>query len=346
MIICHARCVGSPDDRFQATTIERRNPGPHDVLIHIVFAGICHSDVEHARSLRGKSVYPLVPGHEIAGIVTSVGSLVSRFAVGDHVGVGNIIDSCRQCVSCEAGHEQYCPTRVLTYNSLGRDGRRTQGGYSEQIVVDERVVVKIPDALPLENAAPLFCAGITLYSPLRRWKVGPGKRVGIVGFGGLGHVGVQIAKAMGARVIAIDLSQAKRADALRLGADDYRLGDDPALFKDFVGALDLVISTVPVDLDLDAYLRLLAVDGLFVNLSVPNKPLSVTPALLLENRRSIAGSRSGGLPETQEMIDFCAAHNIRAEVEVIDADHIDAAFERLIVGDVRYRFVIDARTLR
>ena len=345
MIISNARCVCGPNEKFQATSIERRDPGPHDVLIDIAFAGICHSDIDHARSTRGKSFYPLVPGHEIAGIVAAVGSEVSRFTTGDRVGVGNMVESCRECSSCMAGQEQYCPKRVLTYNAMGRDGQRTQGGYSSKIVVDERFVIRIPSLIPLENAAPLFCAGITLYSPLRHWKAGPGKRVSIIGFGGLGHVGVQIAKAMGARTTVLELSEAKRGDALRLGADDFGLVDDPKLMSDLANSFDLMISTVPANIDLDSYLGLLAVDGTFVNLSIPQNPLSVAAAVLLANRRSLAGSRSGGLPETQEMIDFCAAHGIRAEVEIIDADHIDDAFERLLAGDVRYRFVVDAKTM-
>ena len=345
MINVHARCTTGPHEPFTPTKIARRDPGPHDVLIDIAYAGICHSDVEHARSLRGKTAYPLVPGHEIAGVVSSVGSEVTRFAVGDRAGVGNMVDSCRECESCQDGLEQYCAGRVLTYGSIGRDGQRTYGGYSEKIVVDERFAVRIPESIPLQSAAPLFCAGITLYSPLRHWKAGPGKRVAIVGFGGLGHVGVQISKALGAHTTVLDLSPAKRDDALRLGADEYRVATDPATFTELANSFDLMISTVPANVDLDAYLGLLAVDGTFVNLSVPQKPLSLSAASLLANRRSIAGTRSGGLPETQEMIDFCAEHGIGAEVEVIDADRIDEAYERLLAGDVRYRFVIDVSTM-
>jgi uncharacterized zinc-type alcohol dehydrogenase-like protein len=346
VITVNARCTNGPDQPFRPTTIERRDPGPHDVLIDIAYAGICHSDIDHARSTRGKSMYPLVPGHEIAGVVAAVGSAVTRFAVGERAGVGNMIDSCRACANCNAGHEQYCPDRVLTYNTIGRDGRRTYGGYSEKIVVDERFAIRIPDSIPLASAAPLFCAGITLYSPLRHWQAGPGKRVAIAGFGGLGHVGVQIARALGAHTTVLELTAAKRGDALRLGANDYRLVGDAGTFTDLAGSFDLIISTVPVNVDLDAWLGLLAVDGTLVNLSIPQKPLCVSAASLLANRRSIAGTRSGGLPETQEMIDFCAAHGIAAEVEVIDADRIDEAFERLLAGDVRFRFVIDTKTMR
>ena len=340
-----ARCTCGPTEGFQATMIERRDPGPHDVLIDIAYAGICHSDIDHARSTRGKSMYPLVPGHEIAGIVSAVGSKVTRFRVGDRAGVGNLIDSCRACDKCRAGLEQYCPTRTLTYNTIDRTGQRTHGGYSEKIVVDERFAVRIPDAMPLANAAPMFCAGITLYSPLKHWGAGPGKRVGIMGFGGLGHVGVQIARALGAHVTVFDLSAAKRADAHRFGADAFHTVDEPALFRDLASSLDLIISTVPANVDMDAWLGLLAVDGVFVNLSIPSKPLTVSAAVLAANRRSISGTRSGGLPETQEMLEFCAAHGIGAEVEIIHADEIDAAYERLLAGDVRYRFVIDTKTM-
>lgn len=341
----NARCTCGPAAGFQATTIERREPGPHDVVIDIAYAGICHSDIDHARSTRGKSTYPLVPGHEIAGIVSAVGTQATRFRVGDRAGVGNMIDSCRDCENCRKGLEQYCPGRTLTYNTIDRHGQRTYGGYSEKIVVDERFAIKIPQSIPLENAAPLFCAGITLYSPLRHWRAGPGKRVAIMGLGGLGHVGVQIAKALGAHVTVLEISQAKREDAFRFGADAFHTAGEPDLFGTLANAFDLIISTVPANIDLDAHLGLLAVDGAFVNLSIPSRPLTVDAARLAANRRSIAGTRSGGLPETQEMIDFCAAHGIMAQVEIIDADSIDGAFERLLAGDVRYRFVIDIATM-
>jgi alcohol dehydrogenase (NADP+) len=345
VISINARCTCGPHEPFLATRIERRDPGPRDVLIDIAFAGICHSDIDHARSTRGKTMYPLVPGHEIAGIVSAVGTEVTLLGVGDRVGVGNMVDSCRVCENCRAGLEQYCAERILAYNAIGRDGRRTYGGYSEKIVVDERFAIRIPESIPLANAAPLFCAGITLYSPLRHWKAGPGKRVAIMGFGGLGHVGVQIAKALGAHTTVLELNADKREDALRFGADDFRLVSDATMFSDLADSLNLIISTVPANIDLDAYVRLLAVDGTFVNLSIPQQPLSVAAASLLANRRSLAGTRSGGLPETQEMIDFCAAHGISTQVEVIDADRIDEAYERLLAGDVRYRFVIDVKTI-
>jgi uncharacterized zinc-type alcohol dehydrogenase-like protein len=346
VITVNARCTCGPHDPFKAMRIARREPGPREVLIDIAYAGICHSDIDHARSTRGKTMYPLVPGHEIAGIVSAVGTEVSRFKVGDRAGVGNMVDSCRVCENCRAGLEQYCTGgRVLTYNSIGRDGQPTHGGYSEKIVVDQDFVVRIPQSIPLQNAAPLFCAGITLYSPLRHWRAGPGKRVAILGFGGLGHVGVQISRALGAHTTVLELSHAKREDALRMGADDFRVTTDAQTFADLASSIDLIISTVPANVDLDAFLGLLAKDGTFVNLGVPDKPLSVSAMSLLRNRRSIAGTLSGGLPETQEMIDFCAEHGIGAEVEVINAEQIDVAYERLLAGDVRYRFVIDIRTM-
>lgn len=345
MTTVKARGVRGPDTPFEPMTIERRAPGPHDVVIAIAYAGICHSDIEHAHSLRARSMYPLVPGHEIAGLVSAVGAEVTRFKPGDRVGVGNMVDSCRTCPHCVAGLEQYCTgKRVLTYNSMGYDGQPTQGGYSEQVVVDERFVVRIPDAIALKNAAPLLCAGITLYSPLRHWQVGPGSRVAIVGLGGLGHVGVQMARAMGAEVTVLDLAEAKRADAMRLGAHEFRLATPPT-FAALANRFDLIISTVPARLDLEAVLGLLDLDGTLVTLASPKEPLQVPAATLLMNRRSIAGTRSGGLPETEAMLAFCAGHGIGAEVEVIHADGIDDAYRRLEAGDVRFRFVIDASTL-
>jgi uncharacterized zinc-type alcohol dehydrogenase-like protein len=291
-------------------------------------------------------MYPLVPGHEIAGVVSAIGTEVTRFKVGDFAGVGNMVDSCRVCANCRAGLEQYCSgKRVLTYNSIGNDGRPTYGGYSQKIVVDEAYVVRIPDALPLHTAAPLLCAGITMYSPLRHWKAGPGKRVAIVGFGGLGHVGVPIAAALGAPPTVLDLTMDRRDDALRRGAQDYRITTDPATFTDLAGTFDLIVSTAPANLDYEAFLELLTLDGTFVNLGVPKKPISVDVFSLLYNRRSMAGTLVGGIQETQEMLDFCSEHDIAAEVEVIRADQIDAAFDRLAAGDVRYRSVIDISTM-
>ncbi len=346
MATTHARCTCAPRAPFEPMVIERREPGPRDLVIDIAFCGICHSDIHYAHDEFGRTTYPLVPGHEIAGTVSAVGAEVTRFALGDRVGVGVMVDSCRECPSCRAGLEQYCSgRRTLTYNSLDRQGQITWGGYSQRIVVDEHFAVSIPDALPLENAAPLLCAGITMYSPLRHWGAGPGRHVGIIGFGGLGHLGVQIAHAMGSRVTVFDLDEGKRADALRLGAGDFRLASDPQMFRDLASSLDLIVSTVPVSIDMDAWLGLLAVNGTLVNTGVPEKPLSVEATSLLNNRRSLSGTRSGGIAETQEMLDFCAREGVRAEIEVIGADQIDEAYARVLRGDVRYRFVLDTATL-
>jgi len=346
MITVNARSTAGPGEPFKTARIKRRDLGPRDVLIDIAYAGICHSDISHARSKWGHTMYPLVPGHEIAGTVSAVGVAATKFAAGDRAGVGCMVDSCRECGNCRAGQEHHCRGgRILTYNSVGRDGRPTQGGYSEKIVVDEAFAVRIPASLPLPNAAPLLCAGITMYSPLRRWHAGPGKRVAILGFGGLGHVGVQIANALGAHTTVLDLSLDKRHDGLRLGADDYRAATEAGTFSDLAGSLDLIVNTVPVSIDLDGYLGLLALDGTLVNVGVADKPLSIAPFSLIVNGRSVAGSRIGGIAETQEMLDFCGEHGIGAEVEVIDADRIDEAYERVVAGDVRFRFVIDNSTM-
>jgi alcohol dehydrogenase (NADP+) len=346
MITARARAMASPTDRFQAVTIQRRELGPHDVRIDISYAGICHTDVHHARAEFGKTYYPVVPGHEIVGTVSAAGTEVTKFAAGDHAGVGCLVDSCRDCDNCQAGLESYCRDgKVLTYNAVGRDGKVTLGGYSETIVVDEAFAVRIPETMPLESAAPLMCAGITMYSPLRHWNATPGKRVAIIGFGGLGHVGVQIAAALGASTTVINKTDDQMDDARRLGAEDFRTTADPGTYDELASSFDLIISTVPASYDLDVHLNLLGQDGTFVNLGVPEKPLSIEPYSLLTNRRSIAGSMSGGMPETQEMVDFCAEHRIGAEVEIIEADYIDEAFDRLVASDVRYRFVIDASTL-
>jgi uncharacterized zinc-type alcohol dehydrogenase-like protein len=345
MITVNARVTAGPREPFKATTIQRRDLGPRDILIDMAYAGICHSDVAHARSEWGHTLYPLVPGHEIAGTVSAAGAEVTKFAVGDRAGVGCLVDSCRECGPCRAGHEQHCPRNIKTYNAVGRDGEPTQGGYSEKIVVDEAFAVRIPQSIPLQNAAPLMCAGITVYSPLRRWRAGPGQRVAILGFGGLGHVGVQIAKALGAHTTVLDLSLDKRDDGLRLGADDYRATADPDTFADLTESLDLIINTVPASVDLDAYLGLLALDGALVNIGLSGQSLSIAPFSLITNGRSIAGSRIGGIAETQDMLGFCGEHGIGAQVEVIGADRIDEAYDRVVAGDVRFRFVIDISTM-
>jgi alcohol dehydrogenase (NADP+) len=346
MITANARATFGPSEPFKATTIDRRDLGPRDVLIEIKYCGICHSDIHHARSEWRQEQYPLVPGHEIAGIVAEVGSEVTKFAVGDRVGVGCMVDSCGECENCRKGEEQYClKGNTLTYADVDKYGQRTQGGYSTHIVVEEDFVLRIPEGISLDVAAPLLCAGITTYSPLRRWEAGPGKKVAVVGLGGLGHMAVKIARAMGAEVTVLSQTLRKKEDGLRLGADHYYATSDPETFEKLAGTFDLIINTVSAKIDVDAYLSLLALDGTLVNVGAPAEPLSLNVFSLLGQRRSYAGSLIGGIRETQEMLDFCAKHNIGAEIEVISADKIDEAYERVLASDVRYRFVIDISTM-
>ena len=314
-------------------------------MIKILYSGICHSDIHQARQEWGRAICPMVPGHEIAGLVTEVGSAVTKYQVGDRVGVGCMVDSCRECENCLAGQEQYClGGNVMTYNGIGKDGEPTLGGYSQSIVVDERFVCKIPDAIALEAAAPLLCAGITLYSPLKHWNAGPGKRVAIVGMGGLGHMGVQIAAAMGAEVVVLSQTTAKEADGRRFGASDYYATSDPETFKTLRGHFDLIVNTVAANLPVDKYLSLLRLDGAMVNVGIPTEPDTYRTFSLSLMRRTLSGSNIGGMPETQEMLDFCGAHGIGAQIELIGVDEVDEAFERVINSDVRYRFVIDTST--
>ncbi|MFE0511100.1 NAD(P)-dependent alcohol dehydrogenase [Streptomyces sp. NPDC058964] len=332
---------------LERTTIERRPVGEFDVLIDIKFAGICHSDIHQAREGWGTAIFPMVPGHEIAGVVSEVGSGVTKFQVGDRVGVGCMVDSCRECDNCRAGLQQYCskggPT--WTYNAVGKDGEPTYGGYSHKIVVDENFVVRIPDGLSLDVAAPLLCAGITTYSPLRHWNTGPGKKVAVVGLGGLGHMGVKIAHALGAEVTVLSQSLRKKDDGLRLGADHYYATGDPKTFENLKGTFDLILNTVSAPLDFDAYLSLLRTDGAMVNLGIPEEPVHIRLSSVFGNRRSLSSSGIGGIPETQEMLDFCAEHSLGAEIELIGADRINEAYERVVASDVRYRFVIDTATI-
>ncbi|CAM5513796.1 MULTISPECIES: NAD(P)-dependent alcohol dehydrogenase [Streptomyces] len=331
---------------LERTTIERREVGAHDVLIDIRFAGICHSDIHQAREGWGEAIFPMVPGHEIAGVVSEVGSEVTKFQVGDRVGVGCMVDSCRECENCAAGLEQYClEGNTGTYNAIGRDGEPTYGGYSEKIVVDENFVLRVPDGLSLDVAAPLLCAGITTYSPLRHWNAGPGKKVAILGMGGLGHMGVKIAHALGAEVTVLSQSLRKREDGLRLGADHYYATSDDATFKELRGTFDLILSTVSAPLDLDRFLSLLRTDGAFVNVGAPEEPVALNLFSVIGGRKTLAGSGIGGIRETQEMLDFCAAHGIGAEIELIGAAEINEAYERVLGSDVRYRFVIDTATI-
>ncbi|CDO10534.1 NAD(P)-dependent alcohol dehydrogenase [Mycolicibacterium cosmeticum] len=330
------------------TTVERRAVGPHDVAFDIKFAGICHSDIHTVKAEWGTPSYPVVPGHEIAGVVTEVGSEVTKYKVGDHVGVGCFIDSCRECDNCKAGLEQYCTGEYGmhgTYNSTERDGSPTYGGYSTAIVVDENYVLRIPDSIPLDKAAPLLCAGITLFSPLKHWNAGPGKQVAVIGLGGLGHMGVKLAHAMGAHVTVLSQSLKKMEDGLRLGADEYYATSDPDTFTKLAGRFDLILNTVSANLSMGDYLGLLKVDGTLVELGIPEHPLEVPAFPLAGGRRSIAGSMIGGIPETQEMLDFCAEHDVTPEIEVIEASYVNEAYDRVLSSDVRYRFVIDASTI-
>lgn len=342
----NAYATSAPKAPFEKITIERRALKPTDVLIDIRFAGICHSDIHSARDEWGGTNYPFVPGHEIAGVVSEVGSEATRYQVGDRVGVGCMVDSCRECVNCLAGEEQYCvgTGMVGTYGGM-IDGRPTDGGYSEKIVVDERYVLGIPEGIELDQAAPLLCAGITLFSPLRHWGAGPGKKVAIVGMGGLGHMGVKIAAAMGAEVTVLSQSLSKQADGEKFGAHHYHATSDDATFEQLAGTFDLIVNTVSAHLPMEKYLNLLGLDGTLVNVGAPAEPLEVPAFALIPMRRSWAGSMIGGIRQTQEMLDFCAEHHLGAEVEVIDATRIDEAYDRVVDSDVRYRFVIDAASI-
>src|SRR3954453_3923016 len=343
-----ARAVGTfaPHAPLGPLEIQRRAVGPRDVWIDIKFCGICHSDIHFARGEWGEVPYPAVPGHEIVGVVAEVGSDVTRFAPGDRVGVGFMVNSCRECENCLAGNEQYCLLgNTQTYGSVDRDGTITSGGYSDHVVVDADFVVTIPDGLKLNAAAPLLCAGITTYSPLRHWNAGPGKRVGVVGLGGLGHMAVKIAKAMGADVSVLSQSLRKQEDGLKLGASAYYATSDDATFTELAGRFDLIINTVSAPLDIGRFLSLLRTDGVLVNVGAPPEPLSVPVFALIPQRRTFAGSAIGGIRETQEMLDVCAEHGIAAEIELVSAEQVNDAWQRVLASDVRYRFVIDNSTL-
>jgi uncharacterized zinc-type alcohol dehydrogenase-like protein len=329
-------------------TFERRAPGPHDVRIDILFCGVCHSDIHQARDEWGGSIFPMVPGHEIVGTVVEVGEDVRKWKAGDRVGVGCFVDSDRVCEACRAGEEQYCETGIApTYNGYERDGKTpTYGGYSTGITVDENYVLRIPDALPLDGAAPLLCAGITTYSPLRHFGVKAGDRVAVVGLGGLGHMGVKLAKAMGANVTVLSHSPGKRADALRLGADDFLATGEAGVFENNAGRFDFILDTVSAKHDYNACLGLLRRDGTMVLVGAPDEPAPLEPFSLIMKRRRLSGSSIGGIRETQEVLDFCAANGIASDVEVIPIQQINEAWERTVRSDVRYRFVIDMESLR
>lgn len=325
---------------------DRRELNAHDVGIDIAYAGICHSDIHQAREEWGPALFPMVPGHEIAGKVTSIGSAVTKFAVGDAIGVGVFIDSCRTCASCLAGLQQYCETGMTgTYNTFERDATTIAfGGYSNNFVINEDYAVHIPSNLELAGVAPLLCAGITLYSPLKTWQAGPGMRIGVMGLGGLGHMGVKFAHAMGAEVTVFSHSPEKEADARAMGADHFIVTKDPLNLKPLRKTFDLILNTVSADLDINLYLDLLKLDGTLVVIGLPGKPYAVNVGSLLDGRRRIAGSMIGGIPEIQEMLNFCGQHSILSDVEVINAEYVNKAYERTVASDVKYRFVIDATT--
>lgn len=347
MFSCIGYAATAPDQPLAPFSFERRDPTPEDVEIDILYCGVCHSDLHMARNEWGVSTYPVVPGHEIVGRVKRVGSDVTRFKAGDLVGVGCMVDSCRTCASCKEGLEQFCEVGMIgTYNGPDKHtGGMTYGGYSKSVVVYEGFVLKMSDKLDPAAAAPLLCAGITTYSPLRHWKVGPGKKVGIVGLGGLGHMGLKFAHAFGAEVALFTTSPSKAEDAKRLGADIVIISTNPDEMQAHAGSFDFILDCVSAPHDINAYIQLLKRDGTIVSVGVPEKPFQVATMGLVFGRRSFAGSLIGGIPETQEMLDFCAEHGITSDVEVIKIDEINTAYERMLKSDVKYRFTIDMASL-
>ncbi len=347
MLKTPAYAAASAHSPLAPFAIERREPGPRDVLIDILYCGVCHSDIHQVRDEWGGSIYPMVPGHEIIGTVAQVGSEVTKWRVGDTVGVGCFVDSCRACKACQEGEEQFCERGMsLTYNGREQDGETpTYGGYSTRITVDEAYVLRIPSGLPLERAAPLLCAGITTYSPLRHFGVQAGDHIAVIGLGGLGHMGVKLAKAMGTKVTVLSHSPGKRDDALKLGADDFIATRDEEIFAKHVKRFDFILDTVSATHDYNAYLNLLRRDGTMVLVGVPD-PTPLAAGSLIFGRRKLAGSLIGGIHETQEMLDFCAEHGVAADVEVISIPQINDAYERMLRSDVRYRFVINIESLR
>ncbi len=337
-----APAAGSP---LVPTTLERRPVGAHDVLIDIQYAGICHSDIHTVNGDWGPQPYPLTPGHEIFGHVAEVGTAVTAHQVGDRVGVGCMVNSCGQCRNCTRGEQQFClGGTIFTYGSIDRDGTVTQGGYATHVVVDEGFVLSVPEGIEAVQAAPLLCAGVTTYNPLRHWGAGPGKQVAVVGLGGLGHMAVKIAHAMGAEVTVLSQSLRKKDDGLRLGADHYYATSDPATFTELAGRFDIIINTVSADIDINAFVGLLDLGGAICNVGAAPGPMPVNGGQLA-GHKSVTGSMIGGIPITQEMLNFCAEHNIGADVEVVSATDINKAYQRVLASDVRYRFVIDTATL-
>lgn len=346
MLKTPAYAATSPSSPLAPHLIERREPGPHDVLIDIRYCGVCHSDIHQVRDEWGGSIYPMVPGHEVVGVVAQVGDAVTKWKVGDRVGVGCFVDSCRTCEACREGEEQYCEGGMTpTYNGLERESKTpTYGGYSTRMTVDENYVVRIPNSLPLDRAAPLLCAGITTYSPLRHFGVKPGDNVGVIGLGGLGHMGVKLAKAMGANVTVLTHSPSKCEDALRLGADDVIVTSEEGAFAKHARRFDFLLDTVSAAHDYNQYLQLLKRNGTMVLVGLPDAT-ALDAGSLIGGRRRLAGSAIGGIKETQEMLDFCAEKGIAADVEVIPIEAINEAYERMMKGDVRYRFVINLGSL-
>jgi uncharacterized zinc-type alcohol dehydrogenase-like protein len=344
----HAYAAASAKQPLAPFTIERRDPGPHDVVIDILYSGICHSDIHQARDEWGGAIFPMVPGHEIVGRVRQVGAKVTRFAAGDIAGVGCMVDACRTCDACQRGLEQFCVNGcAFTYNGTEMDRKTpTYGGYSAAIVVDERFTLKVPAGLDPAGAAPLLCAGITTYSPLRRFGCKKGDRVGVVGLGGLGHMAVKLAASMGAEVTMLSTSRAKEADARRLGATGFELTTDDATFEKLAGKLDLIIDTISAPHDYNKYLGLLRTQGTMVVVGVPPEPTPVAAFSLIGGNKQLAGSLIGGIAETQEMLDHCAAHGITSDVEIIPIQKVNEAYERMLRNDVRYRFVIDIASLK
>ena len=339
--------VKSATSQFEPFNFKRREVGPHDVLIQILFSGICHSDIHQVRNEWKNAKYPMVPGHEIVGKVVKVGAQVTKFKVDDLAGVGCFVDSCRECENCKNGEEQFCKKGMsATYNGFEQDGRTpTYGGYSNQIVVDEKYVLKVSDKLPLANVAPLLCAGITTYSPLKQFKVTKGQKVGVIGLGGLGHMAVKLAASMGADVTVLSTSAGKEKDAKRLGANHFVVTKDPENLKNLAASFDLIIDAVSAPHDCNMYLALLRTGGTLVLVGAPEKPFELNPMIIIGNRRHMAGSMIGGIRETQEMLDYCAEHNITSDIEIISIDKLAEAYERTIKSDVKYRFVIDMKSL-
>jgi len=347
MSVTKAYAAKSATTPVEPWHVDRREPKPHDVEVDILYCGVCHSDLHTARNEWGDTVYPVVPGHEIVGKVKRVGSDVKKYKTGDLVGIGCMVDSCRECENCKEGLEQFCMNGMVgTYNGKERDGSgMTYGGYSKKILAHEDFVLQISDKLPLEGVAPLLCAGITTYSPLRHWKVGEGDKVGVLGLGGLGHMGVKLAVSFGAEVTMLSHSPSKEEDAKRLGARRFLLTSDKAQVKSASNYFDFILDTVSAPHDYNMYLNMLKTDGVMVCVGAPPEPAQVPAFNLIFQRRSLAGSLIGGIPETQEMLDYCAEHNITSDVEIIDIKDINESYERMLKGDVRYRFVIDMATL-